>query len=148
MATHTFDFAAWQALFPELSAPYFSEATVTAWWNVATVYLGDTDYWGGLSGAQLDMALNQLTAHLAYSAFLMYSGEGEPVIITSAVIDKVSISTQPPESRSAFDYWLNSTPYGRMLLALLSMLSAGGFVVGGMPELSGFRKIGGGFRGR
>jgi hypothetical protein len=143
---HTFDYAAWQALFPALAN--VSEATAQAWWNVAVTYLGDCDYWSGLQGDQLQLALNELTAHLVYSATILANGEGAPVIITSATIDKVTISTEPPESRSAWDYWLNTSPYGQMLLALLSMLSAGGFVYGGSPELSGFRKIYGRFGSR
>ncbi len=78
-------------------------------------------------------------------ANVLASGEGAPVIIASATIDKVTIATKPPEARNEWRYWLLTTPYGTQLLALLEMLSAGGWSIGGLPERTGFRKIGGTF---
>jgi hypothetical protein len=143
MAEHSPTYAEFQQLFPALTG--VSEEAYTAWWGVAAQFLGDSDYWSGLSGQSLDSALNMLTAHLAYSANLLVSGEGAPVVITSATIDKVTIGILAPPQRNNWRAYLITTPYGQMLLFLLEQLSAGGFVYGGLPEKQGFRVIGGGF---
>ena len=140
---HEFNWTLYQQLFPALVG--YGEASAQAWWNIAADYLGTTDNPWGLNGAQLDNALAMLTAHLQYSANILTSGEGAPVIIASATIDKVTITTKPPEARNNWRYWLLTTPYGQQLLALLEMLAAGGWSVGGLPERTGFRKIGGTF---
>lgn len=42
---------------------------------------------------------------------------------------------------TSYTYWLNSTPYGQQLAALLARCSAGGFYVGGLPERAAFRSV-------
>lgn len=149
MANHTLDIPAFRSLFPVFAdATKYPDALITLWWETATTYLGDTDVCNGLEGATLDLALMQLTAHLMWSATLLSGNKGAPMVMTSATIDKVSVSTMPPPARDGWSYWLNTTPYGMMLWALLSMKSAGGWTYGGSPELSGIRKIGGIFNSR
>lgn len=64
-------------------------------------------------------------------------------VLTSANEGSVSVSFAPPPSRSAWQYWLNQTPYGQQFLALFSSLVLGGFYIGGLPESQAFRKTGG-----
>ena len=147
MATHTLDLTKFRALFPEFANDVkYPDATLQQWFTVAGTYLGLTDYACGLNGDTLDLALMQLTAHLLKSATMLSGNKGAPMVMTSATIDKVSISTLAPPIKTAWQHWLSTTPYGLMLWALLSMKSAGGFVYGGTPELSGYRRIGGIFR--
>lgn len=63
--------------------------------------------------------------------------------VTSASIDKISVSIQAPTATNKWSYWLSLTPYGLELLALLSRCFTGGFYVGGRPERAGFRAVGG-----
>lgn len=143
---HTLDLAQFRTLFPVFAdGTKYPDALIETWYTVAGEYLGLCDYWNGLKGSTLDLALMQLTAHLMWSSVLLSGNKGAPLVMTSASIDKVSISTLPPPVRDGWDYWLNTTPYGQMLWALLSMKSVGGWAYGGAPELSGFRRVGGVF---
>ncbi|AAT37727.1 virion structural protein [Burkholderia phage BcepB1A] len=144
---HTLDITKFRALFPEFNNDVkYPDALLEQWYAVAGEYLGLTDYACGLNGNTLDLALMQLTAHLMKSATILSSNKGAPMVMTSATIDKVSISTLAPPIKNGWQYWLSTTPYGQMLWALLSMRSSGGFVYGGSPELSGYRRIGGVFK--
>jgi hypothetical protein len=89
-------------------------------------------------------ALQLILAHLLYIRDLINSG-GNIGTITSASEGDVSVSLSEPPTSSNWEYWLNASPYGKELLALLSVQSTGGFYVGGLPERRGFRKIGGVF---
>lgn len=143
---HTLDLTQFRTIFPVFAdTTKYPDALLETWYGVAGEYLGLSDYWNGLKGTTLDLALMQLTAHLMWSSVLLSGNKGAPMVLTSATIGKVSVSTLPPPVQDAWDFWLASTPYGQMLWALLSMKSAGGFVYGGAPELSGFRRVGGNF---
>ncbi len=85
--------------------------------------------------AQLKQMIYLLTAHLAETNTQFAKGNSNAgAIATSAHIDGVSVTVAIPESKSALDYFLNSTGYGRQLLALLTLLSKVGFYVGGQKE--------------
>lgn len=114
---------------------------------MATAYIYPSD-WGGMSGAQLQLALDLMTAHLAWLNQLIVAGNTSAAPVAGATIDKVSVTLVPPESKSAWAFWLNTTPYGKQLLALLRILSRGGGIVGGSPEGHAFRGAYGVPRGR
>jgi hypothetical protein len=144
--THTFDYATFQAQFPAYaSAP--PEATLQAYFDIATNYVDPNDNWcGGLNGSALDYALNLLTAHMAYINALIAAGE-DTVIVSSATIDKVAVGLMNPPVKDSFQYWLMTSPYGKQLLALLRAQFAGGFYMSaGLPERRAFRKVYGLFR--
>lgn len=88
-----------------------------------------------------------MVAHmLQLQAATTNGGASGPV--TSATIDKVSVTIQPPPvGSSAYKFWLFSTPYGTQLAALLSRCSSGGVYVGGQPERAAFRSVAGVFPG-
>ncbi|OWK47571.1 hypothetical protein FRUB_01270 [Fimbriiglobus ruber] len=44
--------------------------------------------------------------------------------MTGATIDKISVTLEPPPAPNAWQYWLQSSPYGQQLLALLQVVSA------------------------
>lgn len=147
MAIHEFDIPVFRQLYPAFANPVtFTDVYLTAQWTAATVYLGEYDgcLWGG---AQLQLGLNLLTAHLVQSNLLIAQGGKTPTIgvLVSATVDKVTVSNMPPPATNGWKYWLATTPYGLQLWALLQRVSAGGVYIGGSPERAGFRKIGGRF---
>lgn len=70
--------------------------------------------------------------------------------ITSASIDKVSVTVAQAPGTSSYSYWLNSTVYGQQLAALLARGLSGLPPIGALPERAAFRSVGGLFprRGR
>ena len=139
MATHVIDPATWRGQYPEFAG--LVDATVTAYVSMASVHLSPDD---GLilSGSAVDLALGLMTAHIAKLMTMAAAGNsGAPV--TSASEGAVSVSMVAPPAKSGWQFWMAQTPYGQMLWALLAATTAGGFVVGGLPERSAFRKVGG-----
>ena len=118
-------------------------AQFPAFFNVATCYVSDADY-GRLTGDCRLYALTAMTAHLAAISDLAAAGN-TPAFVTSSTIGSVSVSVQPPPNTDQWEWWMNLTPYGQQLLALLTQAGVGGFLVGGSPERSPFRQVGGGF---
>lgn len=148
MAEHIFDSVAFREMFPAFtSTTKYPDGQLSGYFTMATAYIFPSD-WGGICGAQLQLALDLMTAHLTWSNKLIMEGNTSAAPVASASIDKVSVSLVAPESKSAWAYWLNSTPYGKQLLALLRVLSRGGGIVGGSPEGHAFRGVYGAQRGR
>jgi len=146
MATHTFNYTLFQEQFPAYaSAPV--ESVLAAYFAQATNFVNPNDNWcRGLNSDSLDYALNCLVAHFAYINALIAGGT-DTVIVTGSTIDKVSVSLLAPPVKNMFQYWLATSPYGKQLLALLSVKSAGGWYVGsGLAERRAFRKVYGTFR--
>lgn len=144
MAQHTLDLAVFRAAFPAFTAT--PDAEIQAQWDAAAVYFGTYD---GvlLYGDRLQRALDLLAAHLLQVNIMLAAGGQTPTIgvLTSATIDKVTVSNMPPPVKSGWQYWLSTTPHGLQLWALLRVASAGGIYVGGGPERAAFRKAGGRF---
>ncbi len=86
-----------------------------------------------------------MTAHLVWSDYLIRQGQTTAGMVTGATVSKVSVSITPPPSASAWQFWLSTSPYGLQLWAFLNIKSAGGAYVGGLPERTAFRKVGGVF---
>lgn len=145
MAVHEFDAAAFRLLFPAFANPVtYPDGTLQGWWNVAVQYINASDY-KTLCGDRLQLALNQMTAHLLALSAIVAAGQ-VPGVETSATIDKISVTLQAPPAPNQWQWWLNQSPYGQQLLALLQVAIAGGFFVpGGAPERSAFRKAYGRF---
>lgn len=144
MAQHVLDPVTFRVLFPAFaSEAAYPDAVLDVFWGSAVAFLGDYD---GclLSGAPLQSALNYMTAHLLWSNVLLARGQSS-VVVTGSTVDKVQVQLMPPPVKSAWQWWLLTTPYGAHLWALLTAKSAGGFYIGGRPEQSAFRKVGGRF---
>lgn len=147
MALHTLDLATFRLLYPAFAnVTTFPDAYVQAQWDAATVYLGEYD---GclLADKRLQLALNLMTAHLMQINVMMAAGGATPTIgvLTSATVDKVTVTNMPPPAANGWKFWLALTPYGLQLWALLKAASAGGVYIGGSTERRGFRKAGGRF---
>lgn len=76
-----------------------------------------------------------MTAHLSALNNSLANGDSSAGgQIASASVGGVSVSRALPNNRTELDYWLNMTPYGMQLLALLSMLTGIGIYIGGQRE--------------
>lgn len=142
MSQHTFDVTAFRALFPEFAnSTTYPDATLNGYWNMGIQYIYSYDNLF-VADDTLQLALNLMTAHLGKSFSLINSGN-TPSVMTGAAEGTVSISTQAPPTKNGWQWWLATTPYGVQLWAMLQSLLVGGLYIGGLPERSGFRKIGG-----
>ena len=137
-----FNVAAFRTQFAAFAdATAFPDGTLQAYWDTAGKYISQyyTNCLDDLSLAQRTLALNQMTAHIAQLFVLANAGQSGGVV-TAATIDKVSVTLEPPPARNEWQWWLNQTPYGAMLLTLLDVASVGGFFVGGFPTTFTLRR--------
>lgn len=143
MASHVFNVTTFRAQFPEFAnATTYPDLTLGGYWTMATNYISSNDSLYGLVGANLDLALNLMTAHLARSFVMMNAGQNT-VVVNGSSEGSVSVSLTPPPVKNAWQWWLATTPYGMQLRALLSVLATALPFVGGGLERASFRKAGG-----
>lgn len=139
-----FDETAFRALFPAYATttPQTASQILRVYWEMATAFVSNRSggcYTGGMTASQQTLALNLMTAHLVCLSLQVQTGNS-PGVVTDATIDKISVAIQPPPAPNQWQYWLNQSPYGQQLLALLQVASVGGFYVGsGVPGQAGFR---------
>lgn len=144
MTTITFDIELFRERFTEFADDaIYTDAALTVNWDMASCFISTEDY-GCLHGSCREQAVQLMTAHIQTLMDRAAAGQGT-ALITSATVDKVSVSATPPPNKDQLQWWLNTTPYGAMLWAMLSMMAAGGFYLGGSPEIQAFRGVGGGF---
>ncbi len=134
----TFDYSEFIALFPAYAnAIMYPELILQQYWNSAINYISDIGNVGTIQGDQRQYAINLMTAHLTYISGLIANGQ-TPYVANSVTIDKVNVGLTPPPMSNEWQWWLNASPYGQQLLALLQANSAGGFYIGGSPVRSAF----------
>lgn len=139
-----FDPAAFRLLFPAFADPIlYPDAMLAAYYTMAECYITPSCLWG--CEDCIGTALLLMTAHLLAMTGGANGSQSGIGLITSATIDKVSVSRQVPTTKGAFAQYLAMTPYGLQLLALLSKKAAGGWSVGGSLERQSIRKAGGTF---
>lgn len=137
MATLSFDYDLFIAQFPAYSNPTtYPEVTLQMYWDIATNYVSDNTVCAVLNEASQQYAINLMTAHIAYLNGLITSGQ-VPGLVQNATIDKITVGLTPPPLPNQFSWWLNLTPYGQQLYALLQVSSVGGFYIGGSPTRFG-----------
>lgn len=146
MTLPSYNDADFRAQFPAFAdTTAYPEATLAGYWTMGTVYINENGGPGWECNlAQLQLALDLMAAHLAQSYTLINTGVPS-VIVTGSTEGTVTVSMLPPPVKSAFGYWLATTPYGAQLRALLRVVAGVGLFVGGSPERSAFRKAGGRF---
>ena len=120
------------------STAQYPEPTLQAFWNSATYYMSNVGNFGSLQGDARQYGLNLMLAHLVYISGLIAQGQ-VPYVLGASTIDKVSITAVPPPLKNQWGWWMQVSPYGQELWALLQANSVGGFYVGGSPTLSAFR---------
>lgn len=128
-----FDLPTFRSLYPQFSSVSDEAVTLTA--GQGDCYISST--------CADDCAIYLMVAHLLQLSQNAASGTPGGQVV-SASIDKVSVSVaQAPGANNSYTYWLNSTPYGQQLAALLARCAAGGTHAGGLPERAAFRSVGG-----
>jgi hypothetical protein len=139
-----FDDTAFRNMFPQFeNSTLFPTDQLDGWWTMGNAYINiDNNYPWNFKFKQLQLAADLMCAHLAASFSLINSGIPSSVIQSTSE-GSVSVSLVPPVYRSAFGYWLSTTPYGTQLRALLRTVANVGLFVGGSYENSGFRRAGG-----
>lgn len=139
---HEFDPVAFRAMFPEFTDPPYTDALLATYWEIATCAISTVDNCV-LGGDCLQTALMLMTAHIA--KILGGASQGNTAVgaQTGATVDKVSVTFAAPPYKSGWQAWLAQTPYGMTLWALLSAKASGGWYIGGLPESSAIRKVGG-----
>jgi hypothetical protein len=123
------------------NATTYPDNTIEMYWDMATCYVSDLNC-GWLAGDCRRLAINYMTAHLLALSVLIAAGQ-TPGLVQTSTIDKISVGLTPPPLKNQWQWWLMTTPYGAALQALLAARSVGGFYIGGLPERSAFRKVGG-----
>lgn len=134
-----FNYALFIQQFPAFANPStFPEAMIQMYWDMSLGFISPNSQYGWLRCLARQMALNLMTAHLTWLSAVIIPRGQYPQVIQGSTIDKVSITLTPPPLKDQWDWWLNSSPYGMQLHALLQAKSVGGWYVGGSAPLSGF----------
>ena len=146
MTTPAFNEVAFRNQFPAFeNSTDFPAAQLQGWWTMGSAYINpDNVYPWNFKTNQLQLALDLMCAHLGQSYSLINAGV-PTVIVQGTAEGTVNVSLTPPPVKSSFGWWLATTSYGQQLRALLKTVANVGLFVGGSPENSGFRKIGGVF---
>jgi hypothetical protein len=139
MAVISFDKEAFITAFPVFKN--IPPPDLELYWDFASQFISDTIQACTKLSVQTRY-LQLMTAHLLQLNSNIEDGN-TPGVVIGATIDKVSVQIQPPPEKNQWQYWLNQTPYGQQLLALLQVQSVGGFYIGGSPERLAFRGPGG-----
>lgn len=114
----------------------YSEDLVQMMLNTAMLYISPERNCLVRECVQIQM-IYLMTAHLVELNYNLATGKSSGLgagQVASASVGGVSVSKAIPNNRTELDYWLNLTPYGMQLLALLSMFTGIGFYIGGQRE--------------
>lgn len=133
-----FNVEQFREMFPAFTAgACYSDSLLSLYFDTAGLYVQNQKYTPlSQAGATLQ-CLYLLTAHLAYIGQQAINGQAPGVTIT-ATIDKISVGLQEAVLKNQWQYWLQSSPYGQQLLALLQVQSVGGFYSPGGLGRAGF----------
>ena len=145
MTAITLDIATFRALYPQFAdETAFPDGALNLQYGLAGGYVS-ADTYGDMSVSARTNALMLMLAHLLALGVIIARGgyQGQAGVVTSSKVGDVSVTLSPPTQLTQWRWWLNGTPYGAQLVALLDAQSTGGFFVGGLPERSAFRKVGG-----
>ncbi|MDR0736618.1 MAG: DUF4054 domain-containing protein [Zoogloeaceae bacterium] len=130
--------AVFRAMFPEFADPEkYPDATIEA--NLAR-----SREWLAIPGDCAE-PYYLLSAHFLAQTGAVAAREAQFGVVTSASVGAVSVSVQAPAATRAWQAYLSGTPYGQQLWAWLTLKSAGGWSLGGLPEREAYRKVGGVF---
>lgn len=147
MATIPFDATAFRALFTSAfdNATTYPTVRLQALWDLAGAYINNcvgANRWMGISATQQLYMLQIMTAHLTalFDQITAAGAGGNTGLEISATIDKISVTMQAFVAPNQWQFWLQGTPYGQMLLALLQVASAGGRYYNGFPVNGAFRR--------
>ena len=139
MTLLTIDIPTFRQQFPAFAdAVVFPDVMIQMYFDMATNYVNNENI-GFLRDNSRLLAIYLMTAHLLAIANGINTGNlVQPVI--NATEGAVTVGFAPPPFKNGWEWWLNATPYGQQLWALLSAKSTGGFYIGGSNVRSGIRK--------
>jgi|ERR1051326_228886 hypothetical protein len=123
-----------RALYPQFAS--LSDEVINAWAEQAACFLSFNN-----CGCE-DANFMLMTAHLLAVNGLLSGGQIDNTSagnISSATIGSVSVAYATPPTGDQFTFWLNGSPYGKQLLALLARCRTG-FYVGGSPVRGSFTR--------
>lgn len=144
MAEITVTVADMRAAFPEFgSETQYPDAFLQRFLTEATCFISTRNY--RLRPQVRILAIEYMAAHLMTLSAV--NGDGTPNAsfsdaggaVTSAHIDGVSVSMQAPIASDAFAQWIQTTPYGKALWALLTANNPVGVFWCGNPKAWGIR---------
>ena len=137
MAELVLSVAEFRQRFPSFSdTTKYSDEFIQSQLDVAMLYISP-DPNCLVTQCQQKQMIYLLSAHLVELNKSVASSSGSSIgagQVASASVGGVSVSKALPNNRTELDYWLNMTPYGMQLLALLSMLTGVGIYIGGQRE--------------
>lgn len=137
MAEVSLSIAEFRQRFPAFSdTTKYSDSLIQSQMDIAKLYISPEPNCM-VKDDILEQLIYLMTAHLLVLNNQLTSGSSSSVgggQIASASVGGVSVSKAIPKNKTELDYWLNLTPYGMQLLALLSMLTGIGFYIGGQRE--------------
>jgi hypothetical protein len=138
MAVIIFDPVKFRSMIPEFSdATKWPDELLALYWNQAICVAEDE------GDDCTEMQLYLLMGHLLKIHINTLLKNKQGGFVSSSSIDKVSVTKVAPPSSDMFEWWLGQTPYGQQLLVMLQVAGVGGLYVGGLPERTAFRKVGG-----
>ena len=113
--------------FPEFAnTTKYPDAYVNRHLSVAQLYISSQNFF--LRPNVRKLAIQYMAAHLMYlettdanGNFVAWSDNATGGAITSSHIGDVSVTLHPPVATEEWELWLEATPYGKMLLALLQL---------------------------
>lgn len=133
MGVASFDYATWVATYPEFST--VTQAQATAQFNVATLFLNNTDTSPVTDLAVRSTLLNMVTAHLV-KLFVPINGVAPSGLVgrvSSATEGSVTVSTDYAKANTYNEAWWNQTPYGAQYWAATVAYRSMRYVPGPMP---------------
>ena len=127
------DITTFRAMFTAYSdSTAYPDALLNTWYPIGKCYIEDNDC--VMEENCRAFALNAMLAHLLYIQDQISAGN-QTRLISSASEGDVSVSLIDPPSATSFSYWLNASPYGAQILALLKVNFAGGDFIGGTDRM-------------
>ena len=148
----TFDYAGYIAnpQFSMYSNPTnYPESLLQSYWNVALNYASPIAIFGDIQGDKRQYLIQLLMSHIIYLTNLANTGNGAgtgsggsagtvPYLMSSATIDKVTVSVVAPPIPNQFQWWLGLSVFGQQALAMLQINTVGGHYIGGCNVRAGF----------
>ena len=135
------DITVFRAMFPAYSDDtVYPDSMLETYYSIGKCYIKDNDC--TLPDHCREQALMLMLAHLLYIKTLADQGN-KAVVVTSATEGAVSVGIAQPPTSDNFSYWMNTSPYGPQILAMLEVFHSAGGYFGGSNERQGFRKAGG-----
>lgn len=146
MGVAAFDYAAWVATYPEFVS--VTEPTADGYFNMATLFLNNTDCSPVTNVATRGVLLNMVTAHLV-KLFCPVNGVAPGGLVgrvSSATEGSVTVTTEYAAAKTNLEAWWTQTPYGAAYWAAMAPFRTMRYIPGPVPFL-GSGIYGGGRRG-